>query len=426
MRIIIKEGFIVDPVNNFLNYADILIEEEKIKKIEKKIEEPADLTILAKEKIVLSGLVDLHVHLRQPGREDKETILTATSASAKGGITTLLAMPNTEPPIDSEENLRLLKEIIKKDAKVEVLPSCTITLKREGKELVDFKRLKEEGVFVFTDDGSSIEDEDLMLQAMLKAKKEDVLLFLHCEDKSLSHKGVVNLGVISTRLGLRGIPKEAEYKRIERDLKLAQKTDCPIHITHISCKESVELIAEAKKKGIRVSCDTCPHYFSLTEDDLLDFDTNKKINPPLRTKEDVLAIKQALREGIIDCITSDHAPHTEHEKEVEFENAEFGTIGLETELSVAISELIETKIIDWKKLGELFCSNPAKILRIERGSLSPGKDANLIILDPKKEWVVRKEDFLSKSKNSAFLGKTLKGKVEYTIYKGKIIYEDKK
>ena len=426
MRLIIKEGFIVDPINNFKGNADILIEGGKIKRIDKKIEEKADKVIQAKDKVILPGLIDLHVHLRQPGREDKETIFTGTKASAKGGITTVLAMPNTEPPIDSQENLKLLKEIIKRDAQVEVLPSATITLKREGKKLVDLKSLKEEGVFVFTDDGSSIDDEDLMLQAMLTAKKENVLLFLHCEDKNLSGKGVVNLGVISTRLGLRGIPKEAEYKRIERDLKLAKDTDCPIHITHISCKESVELIAQAKRKGIRVSCDTCPHYFSLTEDDLLDFDTNKKINPPLRTKEDVLVIKQALKEGIIDCITSDHAPHTEHEKEIEFENAEFGTIGLETELSVAITELIETGIIDWQKLAELFCRNPAKILGIDRGSLTLDKEANLVILDPQKYWTVKKEDFLSRSKNSAFLDKTLKGKVEYTIYKGNIIYEEKK
>jgi len=426
MRLIIKEGFIVDPINNFKGNADILIEGGKIKRIDKKIEEKADKVIQAKDKVILPGLIDLHVHLRQPGREDKETIFTGTKASAKGGITTVLAMPNTEPPIDSQENLKLLKEIIKRDAQVEVLPSATITLKREGKKLVDLKSLKEEGVFVFTDDGSSIDDEDLMLQAMLTAKKENVLLFLHCEDKNLSGKGVVNLGVISTRLGLRGIPKEAEYKRIERDLKLAKDTDCPIHITHISCKESVELIAQAKRKGIRVSCDTCPHYFSLTEDDLLDFDTNKKINPPLRTEEDVLVIKQALKEGIIDCITSDHAPHTEHEKEIEFENAEFGTIGLETELSVAITELIETGIIDWQKLAELFCRNPAKILGIDRGSLTLDKEANLVILDPQKYWTVKKEDFLSRSKNSAFLDKTLKGKVEYTIYKGNIIYEEKK
>jgi dihydroorotase len=426
MRLIIKEGFIVDPINNFKGNADILIEGGKIKRIDKKIEEKADKVIQAKDKVILPGLIDLHVHLRQPGREDKETIFTGTKASAKGGITTVLAMPNTEPPIDSQENLKLLKEIIKRDAQVEVLPSATITLKREGKKLVDLKSLKEEGVFVFTDDGSSIDDEDLMLQAMLTAKKENVLLFLHCEDKNLSGKGVVNLGVISTRLGLRGIPKEAEYKRIERDLKLAKDTDCPIHITHISCKESVELIAQAKRKGIRVSCDTCPHYFSLTEDDLLDFDTNKKINPPLRTEEDVLVIKQALKEGIIDCIASDHAPHTEHEKEIEFENAEFGTIGLETELSVAITELIETGIIDWQKLAELFCRNPAKILGIDRGSLTLDKEANLVILDPQKYWTVKKEDFLSRSKNSAFLGKKLKGKVEYTIYKGNIIYEEKK
>ncbi|MCM8757469.1 MAG: dihydroorotase [Candidatus Omnitrophica bacterium] len=422
MRLIIKEGYIVDPVNNLIGEADILIEEGIIKKINKKIEENVDNIISAKDRIVMPALIDLHVHLREPGREDKETILTGTEAASKGGITTILVMPNTDPAIDSPEAVRLLKERIKRTARIDVLIASTITLRREGKVLVDFEALKKEGVVAITDDGSSVDDENLLLKAMQEAKEKDLLLLLHCEDKSLSSKGMVNLGVISTRLGLRGIPKEAEYRRVERDIKLSKKINAPIHITHVSCKESVDLIAKAKKEGIRVTCDTAPHYFSLTEEELLNFDTNKKVNPPLRKKEDLLAIKEALKEGIIDCIASDHAPHTEHEKEVEFENAEFGTIGLETELAVAITYLVEPGLIDWCKLVELFCINPSKILKIDKGTLAIGKPAELIILDPSKEWVVKKDDFLSLSKNSAFLGMRLKGKVEYTIYKGKIIY----
>ncbi|MCM8792604.1 MAG: dihydroorotase [Candidatus Omnitrophica bacterium] len=422
MRLIIRNSRVIDPLNNIDGIFDILIENGIISKISKEAKDRFDKVIDATNRITLPGLIDIHVHLREPGREDKETILSGTHAAAKGGITTILAMPNTDPPIDSVEKVRLVKEIIEKNAKIEVLISSAITLRREGKELVDMTRLKKEGIVAITDDGSSVDDPQLMRQAMLEAKKKNILVMLHCEDKSLSLKGVMNLGFISTCLGLRGIPKEAEFKRIERDLNLAKETDARIHITHISCKESVELIRKAKKEGLSLTCDTAPHYFSLTEEDLLDFDANKKVNPPLRTKEDVSAIKQAIREGVIDCIASDHAPHTEHEKEIEFENAEFGTIGLETELAVAITELIEPGIISWKELVRLFCVNPSYILGIEKRSLSPGKEANIIILDPQKEWIVKKEDFLSRSKNSAFLGKKLKGKVECTIYKGRIVF----
>lgn len=425
MRILIKEGFIISPADNLEAKKDILIEEGKFLSIEEKIEDnKADKVILAKGKIVLPGLIDLHVHLREPGREDKETIFTGTLSSAKGGFTKILAMPNTEPPIDSSQNVRWLREIIKKDAWVDVLISSCITLKREGRELVNLEELKKEGVVAITDDGSSVNDHQLLLQALKEAKRLGLLAILHCEDKQLSDKGLVNLGIISTRLGLRGIPTEAEYKRIERDIKLAQEADTSVHITHVSCKESVEIIAKAKKKGVRVTCDTAPHYFALSEDELLDFDANKKINPPLRTKEDVLAIKEAIKGGIIDCIASDHAPHTEHEKEIEFENACFGTIGLETSLAVAIKELIEPKIISWQKLVELFYVKPAKILNLDKETFKANKTATLIVLNPNKEWTVKKEDFLSRSKNSAFLGKTLKGRVEYTIYKGKIIYAE--
>ncbi|MCM8782973.1 MAG: dihydroorotase [Candidatus Omnitrophica bacterium] len=426
MKLLIKNIRLIDHLNNIDGIQDILIEDSKISKIHHQIKDSVDMVIDAKEKIALPGIIDIHVHLREPGREDKETILSATQAAAKGGITTLLAMPNTEPPIDSLDKIRWIKEMIKKSARIEVLISSTITLRREGKELVDIPGLKREEVKVITDDGSSLEDESLMQEAMQIAKKEDILVMLHCEDKSLSLKGVMNLGFISTCLGLRGIPKEAEFKRIERELKLARETSARIHITHISCKESVDLIAKAKKEGLAVSCDTAPHYFSLTEEELLDFDTNKKINPPLRTREDVAAIKQAIKEGIIDCIASDHAPHTEHEKEIEFEHAEFGTIGLETELAVAITELVEPGIISWQDLVRLFCINPSRILGIDRGSLSPGKEANLVILDPQKEWIVKKEDFLGRSKNSAFLGRRLKGRVEYTIYKGNIVYAEQR
>jgi len=263
----------------------------------------------------------------------------------------------------------------------------------------------------------------LMLEGFKEAQACGILTICHCEDKSLSPKGVMNLGFNSTRLGLRGISKESEYKRVERDINLADKAKAAVHIAHVSCAESVKIIAKAKKKGIKVTCETAPHYFALTEDALLDYDTNMKMNPPLRSNEDLLAIKEGLKDGTIDAIASDHAPHTENEKDIEFERAEFGVVGLETELSVAITELIDKEILTWSQLFEKLSLNPSRILSIDKGTLSPGAAADIIIISDKEEWQVGKKSFLSKSKNSAFLGKTLKGRIVYTICNGKVVYK---
>jgi dihydroorotase len=424
MNLLIKNGHIVDPENNIDGVFDILVDGHRIFKVDKEINSNVQEIIDASGKIVIPGLVDMHVHLREPGREDKETILSGTTAAAKGGVTSILAMPNTIPALDSPENLALLKAKIKESAKVNVFICAAITEGRRGKELTNFLSLKEHGAVALSDDGSSVDDADLVLEAFRKAKEAGIILSCHCEDKTLSNNGAVNLGFISTKLGLRGISRESEYKRIERDIKLAVKLSCPLHIAHISCLESVEVIAEAKRKGYKVTCETAPHYFTLTEEAVAGYDTNMKMNPPLRRENDLLAIKKALREGIIDAIASDHAPHTENDKEIEFDRAEFGVIGLETELSVAITELIESKVLDWKSLVEKMSLNPARILGLKKGSLSEGADADIVILDPDKEWVVEKSGFLSKSKNSCFLGKKLKGVVEYTICSGNIVYRN--
>jgi len=423
MRILIKNGRVIDPANSLDALSDILIEQGKIAKLAKNIEASAEEEIDAKDRIVMPGLIDMHVHLRQPGREDKETILNATCAALKGGVTSLLAMPNTDPAIDCSENVELLKNIIKKDAKANVFIAGAITKARLGRELCKIKELRAKGVIAVTDDGSSVDDDSLMLSALKQAKQNNILLIAHCEDKSLSKKGVVNYGLTSTRLGLRGIPNESEYARVKRDIELAKKAGSPIHIAHVSCKESVRIIAEAKKKGVKVSAETAPHYFSLTEDAVLGFDTNKKMNPPLRSKEDLLSIKEGLKNGTIDVIASDHAPHTENEKDIEFDRAEFGVIGLETELAIAITELIENGVLDWSGLVTKLSYNPAKILGVNKGALTVGDDADITIISPKKEWVVEKEGIVSKSKNSCFLGQKLKGIVEYTICGGKISYK---
>ncbi|PIP20571.1 MAG: dihydroorotase [Candidatus Omnitrophica bacterium CG23_combo_of_CG06-09_8_20_14_all_40_11] len=430
MKILIKNGRVIDPANNIDGIYDILVENDKISQVAKNITTSADNIVDAADKIVMPGIVDMHVHLREPGREDKETIATATMAALRGGVTSLLAMPNTQPAIDCAENVKLLKSIIDKTAKVNVFICAAITKERLGKELTGILKLKKEGVVAISDDGSSVDSDELMLKALKRARKQDILVISHCEDKSFSAGGVVNLGIVSTRLGLRGISRASEYKRVQRDLQLAEKAKARIHIAHVSCKESVELIARAKKKGIKVTAEVTPHHFALSEEAVLGFDTNMKMNPPLRSKEDKEALKEGLKNGIIDAIASDHAPHTENEKEIEFERAEFGVIGLETELAVSITELVKAGLLDWVDLVNKLCLNPAKILGINKpsscaqglgkGTLSIGSDADILVVLPDKEWMVEKEGFLSKSKNSAFLGKKLTGAVELTICNGKI------
>lgn len=418
MDILIKQGQIPGSKGNQLKTADILIEKGKIKKIGCLAKSSAGQTINAAGKVILPGLFDMHVHLRQPGREDKETVKSGTKAAASGGFLAVLAMPNTEPAIDSAKAVKAAQKIIKQDALVPVYLSAAITKGRQGKELTEIEAIADAGAIAITDDGDSVDDNRLMLKAFQRAKKSKIKVICHCQDRSLSRGGVLNLGFVSTCLGLRGISKESEYARVERDIGLAEKAGADVHIAHVSCRESVEIIAKAKKRGVGVSAETAPHYFSLTDELLWDFDTNKKINPPLRGPEDVLAIKQGLADKTIDVIASDHAPHTENEKDIEFERAEFGSIGLETSLAVAFSQLVKPGILTWQELIEKFLVNPFRILGLKRKEIKPGQPADIIIFDPQKEWIVAKNRFYSKSKNSCFLGEKIKGKVEQVFYQG--------
>jgi len=423
MSLLVKAGRLVDPAANIDGESDILINNGKIEAVGKNLTAAAAEVINAQGKLVLPGLVDMHVHLREPGREDKETVSSGTRAALKGGITSVLAMPNTCPAIDSVSNVALLKGIIDKTAHCRVYICAAITLGRQGREITDICAVKKEGAVAISDDGASVDNEALFKLALQTSAQCDMPVICHSEDRSLSAKGVVNAGLTATRLGLRGISGESEYKRVRRDVMLAQETNSRVHIAHVSCKESVEIIAEAKRKGARVTCETCPHYFSLSEEAVLGFDTNMKMNPPLRSRRDVEAIKKGLKDGTIDAISSDHAPHTENEKDIEFERAEFGVIGLETELAVAITELVSLGILDWPELVRKMSLNPAGILGLNKGTLAVGSDADITIVDFNREWQAGKQDFVSKSKNSAFIGKKLKGLVEYTICSGKIVYK---
>jgi len=423
MKILIKGARVIDPANNTDDVRDILIDGAKILKVEKTIAAQADNIIDAKGKIVMPGIVDMHAHLREPGREDKETIASATTAALRGGVTSILAMPNTSPCIDSAESIELLKNIIRKTAQMNGFMCGAITKNRLGKELSDITGLEKFGAVAISDDGASVDSDEIMKEAMQHAKKKNILVLCHCEDKSLSADGVVNFGFTSTRLGLKGISRESEYKRAQRDIRLAEETGARLHITHVSCAETIEFIRQAKKSGIKVTADVTPHHMCLDEEAVLEYDPNFKMNPPLRGKEDLAAIKQALKDGTIDAIATDHAPHTENEKEIEFDRAEFGVIGFETILSVAITELVATGVLSWPELVKKLSYNPAVILKVNKGALAPGHDADITVVSPDKEWQVTKEGFASISKNSAFLEKKLKGVVEYTIVSGKIAYQ---
>ena len=424
MKYLIKGGRVIDPANSLDGVRDIFVAGGKIEDIGEKLDLKADLIIDANGKIVAPGFVDMHTHLREPGREDEETMSTGTRAAVKGGFTSVACMPNTDPVPDGASGVKMVKDAIKKDAIVNVYIIGAITRSRAGKELNQFGRMKKEGVIAVSDDGSCIQDEAIMLKALKQAKESNLLVIDHCEDAATSGKGVINKSFISTKMGLRGIPKESEYAIVKRDIDLAREAKARIHIAHVSCKESVEIIRKAKREGIDVTAETAPHYFALTEECCVTYDTNTKMNPPLRAKEDVDAIKKGLSDGTIDAIATDHAPHTDSEKDVEFEFAPFGIIGLETALSIAAMELVDKKVLSWAELIRKMSTNPAGILGVKGGSLKKKDAADIIIIDPAREYIYKKDTIESKSKNSPFIGWALKSGVSYVFVRGKLVMED--
>jgi dihydroorotase len=425
MKLLIKNGKLIDPSSNIEEVMDIFVERGKIAKISKNLKVDGAKVIDARNKWVVPGLIDLHVHLREPGFEEKETIYTGTLAAAKGGFTTIVAMPNTNPVIDSAGLVNFVLERAKSQGIVNVLLCASITRGGKGEEITDFHALKEAGIVGLSDDPDTIMNAEVLRRAMEYAKSFSIPIFTHCEDKNLTHDGVMNEGITSTLLGLRGMPSVAESIIVARNILLAEYTGCRIHISHVSTKNAVEMMRWMKRIGINsFTCETCPHYFTLTEEAVKYYNTNAKVNPPLRTIKDVEEIKKGLKDGTIDCIATDHAPHTQLEKDnIEFNQAPFGISGLETAISIVITELIDKKVLSVKQAIEKLTINPAKILGIDRGSLKVGKVADITIIDPNKEFIVDTSKFVSKGKNSPFHGVKLKGIVTTTIVAGKIVWQ---
>ncbi|MDR7076354.1 dihydroorotase [Neobacillus niacini] len=409
--------------NGETNQADILIEDGMIAKIEQKIEETVDKIVNAAGKLVSPGFIDLHVHLREPGGEKKETIATGTLAAARGGYTTLAAMPNTRPVPDSKEQMEWVQKRIEETANVRVLPYASITIRQLGKELTDFEALKKAGAFAFTDDGVGVQSADMMLKAMRKAAEANVAIVAHCEEDTLINKGCVHEGSFSERNGLNGIPSVCESVQIARDVLLAEAAGCHYHVCHVSTKESVRVIRDAKRAGINVTAEVTPHHLLLTQDDIPGIDPNYKMNPPLRDTADWDALIEGLLDGTIDFIATDHAPHTKEEKDEGMELAPFGIVGLETAFPLLYTHFVLKNIITLEQLIEFLTKKPADTFSLPFGTIEVGAPADIVLLDLQEERVIDPQEFLSKGKNTPFAGWPCKGWPQMTIASGKIVWE---
>ncbi len=420
----ITGGRVIDPESWLDRIADIFVQDGLIKEISLRKTTArigAKEVIDAKGKIVVPGLIDMHAHLREPGREDEETIYTGSCAAVAGGFTSVCCMPNTEPPIDNQEAVKFVYAKAK-EAKCKIFCVGAVTKGEKGEELTEILDLVQAGVVAISDDGKPVSSSQVMRNALEYCKMFGLPVISHCEDLNLSSGGVMHEGFVSTSLGMNGIPSIAEEVMVARDLKLAEFTGGRVHIAHVSTQGSVDLIREAKKRGIKVTCEATPHHFTLTDESVKTFDTNAKVNPPLRTKKDVEAIKKGLKDGTIDSIATDHAPHSVEEKEVEFDFAPFGMVGLETALGLVVTELVNKKILSWAQAIAKLTINPSRILNLKGGRIKRDFPADLTIIDPKASWIVNPSQFKSKSKNSPFSGRKLWGRVCYTIVDGKIVF----
>ncbi len=425
MTILLKNGTVIDYASRLNQKMDVLVEDTKIVKVEKQINNSADKVIDCTGLMIIPGMIDMHCHLREPGFEYKETIETGSKSAVKGGFTTICPMPNTKPTPDSAI---ILEQIINEAKRVNlcnVLPYSSVTKGEKGEELVDFDEMKKAGAIAFSDDGMPVVNSKIMREAMIKADELGTFVASHCEEKSVA-KGAINAGEVAKKLGVEGVLPEAEEIMAAREIVISETNKVRGHICHISTRTSVAMIRDAKKRGVKITCETCPHYYSFTVKEVLESGTNAKMNPPLREEEDRKAIIKGLQDGTIDAIITDHAPHSEEEKNKPLESAPNGIIGFETALAASITNLIEPKHLSYLDLVRLTSYTPAKLLKLDKkGQIKQGYDADITIFDPTLEYVYEKESIVSKSKNTPFIGKKLKGKVMYTMVGGRIVFENK-
>ncbi|MEE9491634.1 MAG: dihydroorotase [Dehalococcoidia bacterium] len=426
-NLLIHGGHIIDPSQRVDAIGDLFVSDGKIGWLSMQETAPLPescLVVDARGMVVCPGFVDIHCHLRQPGFEEKETIATGTRAAAKGGFTTVCCMPNTDPPIDSGATVEYIKSLAASEGVVRVLPVGCVTKGRAGSELADFGELSTSGVVAFSDDGSPVGDSSLMRRALEYSRDSGLPVIDHCEDLTLSQGGVMNEGPVASRLGLKGIPAAAEERMVARDIGLARSTGGRLHIAHVSTAGSVDLIRRAREEGVSVTAEVTPHHLTMTEETVAGYNTNAKVNPPLRTAEDIAALVIGLKEGVIDIIATDHAPHTAKDKMCEFALADFGISGLETALG-GLMELVHQGKLDLATLISKLTREPASFLRRDDlGTLKPGSPADVTVFDPEAEWVANPDDFASKGRNTPLAGSVLKGRVMATVVRGAVIYSN--
>lgn len=425
MALLLKGGRVVDAAAGIDGVLDVVVKDGAIAEVGKDLTIARGETIDCAEKVLLPGLADLHVHLREPGKEYKETIASGTRAAAHGGFTAIAAMPNTDPVCDSGSKVRFVVDRALETGAVRVFPIGAITRGLEGEQLAEIGDMVAEGAVAFSDDGKGVQSAGMMRTAMDYIKRFGKTLVSHCEVESLA-SGVVNEGVVSTRMGLPGTPALAEELMVARDIALAELTGCRLHLAHLSTAGSLALVREAKARGVQVTCEVTPHHLFLDEDAIDAYDTNLKMNPPLRTKADREALVAGLLDGTVDCIATDHAPHAPHEKELEFELAPFGTTGVETALSLVNTHLVAPAVLGWAEVSRLLCHGPRTALGLPEMRLEAGFPADITIVDPEARVEVTAEWFASKSRNSAFLGQTLLGKASDVLVEGRWVLRNGK
>ena len=423
MTLLIKNGRVLNPSNGQDCVADLLIRDGSIAEISPQISESADREINAAGCFVMPGFIDLHVHLRDPGFEYKETVATGAAAAARGGFTTIVAMPNTKPAADNPDVIRYVHNKAQSTSKVNVLQAGAVTQKMAGEQLSDIEGMVQAGSPAISEDGKSVMDASLMQQAMRIANQLDIPVLSHCEEKTLLHGGVVNDDENAAKNGLPGISNLVENMIAVRDVMLAKDTGAKLHLCHCSTKESVEIVKLARERGVRISAEACPHHFTLSSDDMVPGDTNFKMNPPLRTREDVQALRGGLRDGIIDVIATDHAPHSQSDKNDSMLRAPFGIIGLETAAALAYTELVLGGYLTPMQMAERMSLRPAQVLGLDKGSIEPGKPADIVIFDPEVTYEIHAADFASKSRNTPFHGRRVTGAVRVNIAGGEVIYQ---